>query len=317
MTRLYSIAAPVLLLTAALPTIPTLAPLPPSSGIVATADGTVYFVDVYHSTVWRARPGDGVRAFVTGRRSRSLQVDNAGNLYGTHADPRGGVVMWRADGDGNVTELNRTPLPHDHAHAFAITDADDIVGWSGRRSGARFWRSQQHAHDLAADEWGNRASQRVGTVTGMAPLTGGDVVVTAGATILRIAPDGSVTTVVANEPLLRPRQSLLSRLFGAQDNHLTGITVCEAGQIFVANSALGVVLRVDAQGRVSNVHTSEAGWKPTGVAYANDAVYVLEYGVGVRVQRIAPDGSRSVIAAVRSPRGLAMGSLQARFGNLL
>jgi hypothetical protein len=316
MTRLYGFALPALLLATSLPTIPTIAPLAPSSGIVATDDGTVYFVDAFNSTVWRLR-GSDVTAFVTGKRSRSLQIDAARNLYGTHPDNRGGLIFWRADPAGSVTELNRTPLSHDHSHAFTVLAGEQIIGWSGRRSSARFWRARQHEHDLTAAAWGASAGDRIGTVSGMAPLAGGDVVVTAGTSILQISPDGSVRTLAADEPLLRARSSLFSRLFGESDNHLTGVTVCDSGDIFVANAARGVVLRLDSAGRVVDVHSSESGWRPTGVAYANDAIYVLEYGSGVRVQRVTRDGTRTIIAAVRSPRGVAAAPLQARYGNLL
>lgn len=320
MQRLFSFMLPALLVAAApdgpgraLPAIPTLAPQAPSSGIVATADGTVYFADAYHGTVWRARASDGVTAFVTNRRTRTLQLDAAGNIYGSTQDGRR-AVLWRADAVGNVTELKADALPEEVAHAFAIGSGGEVLGWTRgeRGSGARLWRARQHARDLVTDaDVGVNSASRLGAVGGMASTDTGELVVTSGAAVLRICREGNITTLVADHPLLRPRQGLLSRMFGDAESHLSGVAVGAAGEVYVANTQRAVVLRVDDHGNAREVHASEAGWRPTGVAYAGGALYVLEYGNGVRVQRVM-DGAASVIVSVRSPRALAQSPFMSR-----
>jgi hypothetical protein len=131
MHRLYSIALPALLGTTALdalpvsalapdavpvgalapdalPTIPLLRAAPPANGIVAAADGTLYFVDD-HGTVWRTDPDAGVRTFIAGRSGGSLGIDDAGNVYGTQLRGRDHSVLWRADPDGVITQLASAP----------------------------------------------------------------------------------------------------------------------------------------------------------------------------------------------------------------
>jgi sugar lactone lactonase YvrE len=271
MLRLYGLSLPTLVLVAgaAVPTLPTVAPLAPSSGIVADDGGTIYFADVYTSTVWRAT-AYGVTAHVTGRRTRSLQIDADGNIYGVHADPRGRLRSWRADAGGTVVELGGAPAIDPRAAAIGAATP---------------------AHD-------------------------GGTIISKRSTILKIEVDGRLTTVAADQPLLRNRQSLLSRLFGEPEPHLTGLAVDSNGTVYAANAARATVLRIDGGGRVVEVHASESGWRATGVAVHDGAVYVLEYGTGVRVQRIAPDGTRSIIAAVRSARALADAMLPARFANV-
>ncbi|CAN5733450.1 hypothetical protein BH23GEM9_BH23GEM9_20620 [soil metagenome] len=302
MHRLYSIAIPVFMLVVsvelAVPTIPTLGlPAPVASGIVATDDGTVYFIDSFSNTVWRSRPGEATTAFVTGRTGRSLQIDSDGNIYGTHRESRGTIVLWRADPNGTVTELSRTSIPENHGHTLLIGDTGDIFGWTGngRRSGVRLWRARAHEqHFVAGGEWGFRdgpgADARFFAIGGMAHTHDGDLIVTSGATVRRICREGQVTTIAADLPLLRPRPSLLARIFGESQSHLTGVAVAGNGDIYVANAARDVVIRIDRNGRTTEIHSSEPGWKPTGVATANGVVYILEYGNGVRVQRVMEMG---------------------------
>ena len=62
---------------------------PAPSGIVAGAEGTLYFVDSFTNTVWRLRPGKVLTPFITGRNGRALQMDAEGNIYGTPEDEWG------------------------------------------------------------------------------------------------------------------------------------------------------------------------------------------------------------------------------------
>lgn len=309
MFRLYSFAMPLTLLvsTAAIPTIPTLhMAAPAASGIVATEDGTVYFVDSFRNTVWRVQQGHAATVFVAGRNGQSLQLDSSGNVYGMHVED-GDMVVWRADETGAVTELPRPQAPSNFGQAFVLADDGDVIGFSGngRRSGVRLWRAnERERHLLAGGEWGFRdgagADARFFPIGGMASAPGGGLVVTAGATVRRVAPDGSVSTVASGQPLLSPKRSFLSRLFGDVQGHLTGVAVGSRGEIYVTNAARGSVVRVDRNGEVVEVASASDGWSPTGVAVAGSCVYVLEYGAGVRVRRIEPSGRSSVMAIVRA-----------------
>jgi hypothetical protein len=306
--RLYGITIPLLLVAVeAIPTIPMLPPVSLTSGIVAGDDGTVYFADSFHNTVWQISPGGRVSPFLTGRSGRSLQLDDRGNIYGTHQEQRGRVALWRADPAGLVTELHRTSLWPDHNHAFAVGDGGRIIGWSGgrRRSGVQLWRGEPDSQQLlAGSAWGFRDGRgdaaRFFAIGAMAHTATGDLIVTSGATVRRICRDGVVTTIAADDPLLLPRTNLLSRLFGQRESHLSGVAHAANGDIYVANSARGTLVRIGSDGRTSNALVSEAGWTPTGVAVApGGVVYVLEYGAGVRVRRLG-DGPDQFMAHVRA-----------------
>jgi len=333
---MYSIALPALLVAtapnavnleqhivapadASIPTIPTLQPPgPPTTGIVAADDGTIYFVDSFHNTVWRVQPGRGVSAFVTGRNGKSLQIDDDGYIYGTHRE-KGRVQGWRADAAGNVVELSRAEVPEQSGHAFVVGGNGELIGWTGttRRSGIRLWRAREHQRQLVAGgEYGSRdglgADARFLPIGGMMMTPEGELLVTSGASVRRVSLDGSVSSIAAGDPLLRPRGSIFARLVGDPQGHLTGIAQGDDGSIYVANTARGAIVRIRPDGTTQAIAVSDDGWTPTGVTVASGAVYVLEYGAGVRVRRITTDGVGAVVAIVRPERGLASASVVGR-----
>jgi hypothetical protein len=317
--RLNAFALPALVAalgsSPAIPTIPTFFPSgPPTTGIVSAADGTLYFVDSYHQTVWRVVPGRGREPFVTHKNGRALQIDPAGNLYGTHTDARGNLILWRADPQGTVTEIARPEVPDQFGHAFVIDDGE-MIGFagSGKRTGVRLWRAGEHDLQLlAGGELGLRDgaadAARFLPIGGLTRTAEGELLVTSGATIRRVSTTGHVSTLVQGEKLLRPRSGLIARLLGVSQGHLTGIAVAENGDIYVANAARDAVIRIDTQFRATEVWRSSNGWTPTGVVAAHGAVYVLEYGNGVRVTRIGADGVPILFALV--PVNRAVASLQ-------
>ena len=313
--RLLNLAMPALIAaSAAIPTIPTVKPVgPATSGIVASADGTVYFVDSFSRTVWRVLPNGSMTPFVTGRNGKTLQIDNEGNIYGTHEETRGSVVVWRADAAGNIVEIARNVMPEQHGHGFVLDDCGEMIGWmgNGKRTGVRVWRARdRERYLLAGGALGMRdgagADARFLPIGGMTRGEDGNLYVTSGPTIRKIAQNGDVSTVASGEPLLRPRGSLLSRILGISEiqGHLTGIAINSEGTIYVANPTRDAVVRIEKSGRVSDVASSEGGWSPTGVAVNGGTLYVLEYGSGVRVRKINGDGGVSVVALVRPDRAV-------------
>jgi hypothetical protein len=62
---------------------------------------------------------------------------------------------------------------------------------------------------------------------------------------------------------------------------------------------------VQTDGRVREVYTAEPGWRPTGVAASAGAIYVLEYGIGVRVRRLEASGAGAILTQVTPHRSAA------------
>jgi sugar lactone lactonase YvrE len=275
MARTFSMALTALALAGplhALPTIPMLRPSEPApNSIVAAPDGTVYFVDILQSTVWRMRPDEPATPFVTGTTGPSLQIDGNGNVYGTRTEGRGRVTLWRADPHGNVVEVGRAR-----------------TAGEARRLLAAGWGVPEHALDARA-------------IDGMTRTRAGEVIVTAGPAIRKVGLDGRVRTIASGGELLEQRTSLLARLLGSR-SHLTGVAMSASGDIYVVNAARGCVVRVRSDGRMQEVHSAERGWRPSGVAVAGNSVYVLEYGPGVRVRLLEAGGSGRVLTIVTPQR---------------
>jgi sugar lactone lactonase YvrE len=259
----------------ALPTIPLLRPAEPApNSIVATPDGTIYFVDALQSTVWRLQPNGHAAPFVTGTTGPSLHVDAEGNVYGTHIEARGRVVLWRADPTGTMTEVGRASTPSEARRLLAAT-------WDARES-----------------------MLPPGEIDGMTRMRSGELVITHGPAIRKVGLDGRVKTVASGGTLLEQRSSFFSRLLGTP-SHLTGVAVAANGDIYVANSARRSVVLVQTDGRVREVYTAEPGWRPTGVAASAGAIYVLEYGIGVRVRRLEASGAGAILTQVTPHRSAA------------
>jgi hypothetical protein len=83
--RLYSLAIPALVTAVsidAIPTFPSVAmSAPVVNGIVASDDGTLYFADGFHRTVWRLGRDGRLTAERTAVDARSLEVDAAGAVH--------------------------------------------------------------------------------------------------------------------------------------------------------------------------------------------------------------------------------------------
>lgn len=319
--KLHTLAVPLIIASSgAIPTIPVLGPAEPlTSGIVATGNGTVYFVDSFNETVWRLQPGSALEAFVTGRNGRSLCYDGDGHVYGTHEDAAGRIIVWRADGSGRVVDMTQPHMPQ-YGHAFVVEDDGEVIATSGtgRRTGVRLVRSSDDEHEvIAGGEMGFRDGAgrhaRFLPIGGMTRTPDGDLLVTSGASIRRVAADGTVHTIAKGERLLKPRHSFLARIFGDTHGHLMGIAVGAHGEIYVANTARNAVIRIQRNGSADEIVRSDRGWTPTGVATANGALYVLEYGRGVRVRRIDPSGAVSIVAHVKPDHAVAAAVPLARF----
>jgi sugar lactone lactonase YvrE len=304
---------------AAIPTIPTVKPSgPPTNGIVTATDGTVYFIDSFHKTVWRVNPSGRMTAFVTGRNGKSLQIDVEGNIYGTHDEGRGRISFWRADPAGTVIEIGRTTAPQ-VGHAFVLDGGGELIGIMGasKRTGVRIWRAHDDQRQLlAGGDWGFRDG--VGPYAQFFPIGGmtlthdGELYVTSGPSVRKIDRNGAVSTIARGDKL-SARSTLLQRIFGEVHAHLTGISVDGDGTIYVANPGRDAVVRIDGGGRTTEVMTGDIGWSPTGVSASNGVLYVLEYGNGVRVRRVCNDGARTLVAMVPAGRVIASQSHHGRF----
>jgi hypothetical protein len=261
------------------------------AGIVATSDGIVYFVDRGRDVVWKLEDG-ALDSVVVGMKTRALQLAANGALMGISRSPRG-TEAWVVREDGRVQTVARGA-----GQGLTVDLQGQLYGWSAgpRRDRISVWRARQDGRrfELAGGVWGHRDGSgddvRFFAIGAMTLAGDGSLLLTSGASIRRVALDGRVSTVASGSKLLKPKSSLLRRIAGAARAHLSGISVDGGGALYVANAERELVARI-ARGKATSFYRSPRGWHPVGVAATHhDGVYVLEYGRGVRVAFVDPQG---------------------------
>lgn len=292
----------------------------PASGIVVDSKGNVYFSDL--ETVWRVDPSGKLSVFrdgVRGRHVHELAIDQHDQIYGADisyvsetwvssvwkmtldgkitylleptSDPPRGVSMW-LDPQGNMYLVDQNNHTKTQTLLLRRTPSGVVTTFAGGSYG--------HAD-------GQGTSARFGSVGGITFGPDGTIYLTDGASLRKVAMDGSVTTLATQ---LSARSSQDSpTLFSSGHGGLAGLTVAADGTVFVADSGNRRLLKV-ANGNVETVFRSEPPFFPTGAFAARGGdVYVLEVGLtlpnatsGPRVRKLAPDGAISVVATLGEDR---------------
>lgn len=266
--------------------------------LLRSATGQVYLADqgriLQLDTVQQR-----LRAVTPDISARQLLLDSEKNVYAPSMryDPRADLyrpTLWRYSPGGGVSEARATA----EASPFTFSDLVDADGtlffWQvdGTR---RLSRILIRAKDtppalLAGHAWGVRdgrgAEAQFSRLGGMALGPDGQLFVCDDQCVRRVARDGTVTTVA--------RGGLLSLGAGrGAENHLGALAVGTGGDLFVADRVTGRILRVDAGGIVTTHAYTEENWRLASLAWADDALYVLESGPdGNRVIRLDAEGSR-------------------------
>ena len=274
-----------LLLAALALLLPAAALAHPSRGIVAAADGRVYFSDLLR--IWTISP-DGRQSVVrgpNGGHTHELFLASDGALYGEdshYADGSYTSALWRRNVNGRIAFLFG-PAANPPPGLGVVRDNRGCTYQSDKtRTGALVLcrRCAGRSERLR----GATAPPRelLSNIAGAATGPGG-FYFRRGPTVHRVDPSG---------------RTMLVAIGLSAENF--GLAVDPDGSLYVAEFAYGRVVRVDRDGRRSVAAKSPAPWAPTGVAYAGRSLYLLEASRAgsnrMRVRRI--HGGRSRVMAV-------------------
>lgn len=290
----------------------------PAWGIVVDRRNQVYFSDL--ETVWKIDAAGRLtvfRAGVSGRHVHELAGDDEGNLYGpdysyvparqsylnavwkmtpagvftyvlapTESMPRG--MSIRRDRDGNTYAVEQDNNLKRETLLIKRTPGGDVVVFAGGAYG--------HAD-------GKGAQARFSSVVGMAFGPEGVLYLADGASVRRVAPDGTVSTLADG---LDVKGAGTNPVEGEiRWGGLMGLTVGARGEVYAADYRNRRVLKITPGGEVSTAAQTEPPWAPTGVALsAGGDLYVLEFGPTPsnantpRVRKLSPDGKVVTVAAV-------------------
>ena len=287
---------------AALLLLPAAATAHPSRGSVVAPDGRVYFSDL--ERIWSIAP-DGRLLLVREHRgvhTHELAMTRGGDLVGEDstynpADQSYRESIWR------ITPQGRFSLVFGPATAVrGVSVTRDARGCTWHADHTRLngqplvhrrcpGRPAERLVGSAADD---RAFRPVllSNVAGTAIGADGSFYFRQGSAVRKVSPRGQVSLVAGG---------LTAENFG--------IALGSAGNVYVAEFTARRVLRIAPDGRRHVTAASAAPWGPTGVAYRDGALFVLEASEHVRgvetrmrVRKIA-GGQARTLATVSIPLG--------------
>ena len=261
----------------------------PGSAIVVDKRGIVYFVDT----------GGGV--FMIGANGALTRMP-------------GPAFHWMALDEGGRFANVRLPSTPDAEIRAAGTnptlllssDWPIVVGSDGGLYFAEFSNGRLHIIRFMPDGTRSvRATLPPGTqqwINGITSMPDGALYYTQHTSVHKIDARGNVSTIAENVTVPN-----CARIPGADQPYLRGLRVDANGNVFVAASGCGAVLKVTPRGAVTVVLRTTSPWSPTDVAVSPAGLYVLEYLHTdsdnrrewlPRVRRVAPNGAVTTVAAV-------------------
>lgn len=277
----------------------------PAWGIVVDKQGQVYVSDL--ETIWKIDASGRqsiFRAGVSGRHIHELTVDEAENLYGEDlsyepSTQRYTTAIWKMTPAGGFSYV--------------------LAPTSNPPRGMSIWKDRNGNTYLA--QWNNNSDQQVfllkrtpnGEVTTLiGSRKNGDefrqvVLYDIGGMVF--GPDGSLyltDRINIHKVTIAGKVTTIARNIGGQNSEgantsLMGLTVDASGNVYAADFGNRRVLKVKPSGDIMTLLPADESWSPTGLAFRNGDLYILETGNAPqrpRVRKLSPDGKVSAIATI-------------------
>lgn len=282
------------------------------ASVAVSRDGTVYFSDHLRNKVWKIGREGRMEAWVTGKHTHHLIIDETGTLYGEHVPVGGGdPILWEKPADGPVREIYRSErkgqalsypgsvFTVDSHGEFEFLRECQIVRLS--RTGAPVaWAGRRCPGEVFKD-----ATLRYGHLHGSLAWAGEILLFSDARTVRKIYPDGQVTTLAGKPVTLfappHPDEIAFDRVMG--------LVVDAAGNPIVAERGTRSVRRIEPSGRTTTLAKLPLFSSPIGLGRSGADLYVVTslrvatpgFMAGVvgnpTLRKILPDGRSLVIAS--------------------
>jgi hypothetical protein len=261
----------------------------PGTGIVVDRLGQVYFVDMV-SGIWRL-DARGALTHLPGPAFHWMTLDADGSFAGVRLPSGSGWELARIGSDPTLLLASDFPL------ALGRDGKLYFPSNSGTPLQIRTF-SPAGAAGLFATLPATTSRGPLRWLNGLAAAPDGSLYYTEDDAIRRVSSEGRVSTVAEH---VSPKGCASRRSL------LRGLDVDAAGNVYVADTGCGKVLKVTPAGSITILPQVESPWFPTGVARFGDNLYVLEFenpdtddrgAMLPRIRRIASSGTTAVIATV-------------------
>jgi hypothetical protein len=263
----------------------------PGSGIVADAQGQIYFLDTGEG-VWKLDT-HGALTKLPGPKFHWMAIDPDNRFAKTSMPSGSGWEIARTGPSPTLLLASDFPLT-------VGPDGNLIYPSPAGASAVQLMKLD------SAGKTSPLAKLSVPWVNGLATGSDGSVYVTEDRAIRKIDKQGRVTTVVQGVKL-----EGCAAIPGSEPEdgpYLRGLDVDAQGTIFVAAAGCGSVLKVTADGKITKMLQTQAPWSPTAIVEVGGSLYVLEYlhvegddrrSWVPRVRKISSDGKDAIVATVR------------------
>jgi sugar lactone lactonase YvrE len=282
----------------------------PPWGIAIDNQGQVYVSDL--ETIWKidAQGRQSVfRAGVSGRHTHELTIDEGGNLYGEDlsyepSTQRYITAIWKMTPAGNFSYvLAPTSNPPKGMSIWRDRNGNAYLAQWNNNSDQQFFLLKRTPNGDVTTLIGSRKNGDefrqvvLYDIGGMAFGTDGSLYVTDRANIHKVTMAGEVTTMARNIAA----ESSTNQIGKSSNTSLMGLTVDSAGNVYAADFGNRRVLKITPGGSITTLLRAEESWSPTGVAFRNGELYILESGNAPqhpRVRKLSAGGKVSVLATI-------------------
>ncbi len=268
----------------------------PGSGIHVDRSGVVYFVDT-GSGVYKLDP-QGTLTRIPGPALHWFAVDETNRFAQTSLPSGSGWELHPAGASPTLILSSDYPIT-------AGMDRNLYYPVPAPGGGVQLLRLEPSGETKVFARLPRQEDGRpLKWLNGIAAGPEGSFYYTEDAAIRRVAHDGRVSTLVAG--VAPPKCAGLPMEEGARPQ-LRGMALDSGGNVFVAASGCGSLLKVTPEGKVSVLLQLEEPWTPTAVAVAGSDLFVLEYRLTSgsdrrewtpRIRKLSSDGKSTIVGRI-------------------
>lgn len=238
----------------------------PGSGIVVDKHGNVFISDINRGLI-KFSP-DGKVTIVLKEAGHWLAIDTNGKFEEMDFQkskhwPRWFKHRYPPDSELRLISDGGSPLiVHSDGNLYFICDDEQMIP-----GGLQIGRLSPNGRlDLISPQMKAQIKELDG-IKGLASGPDNLLYATCPNAVLKVNLNGTFTV-------------LKQRIVGLDCDYepsLTGLAVTSRGEIFLADSKCRCVLKLDVDGHISKVLSSEAPWSPSGLTLYDDDLYISEW----------------------------------------